>query len=179
VTHLLNALPVVQDGLKRPLQLVVAGDGAEREALQEQASRIVRKHSKIAIEFAGWQGDAGRARLFAGADALVVPSIWPEPFGLVGLEAAAAGVPAVAFATGGIPEWLQDGENGCLAPARGASSDLLAAAILRCVGSPEELRRLSDGARRSSAAWTLGRHVAALDSLFQHVAHPAARVRAS
>ncbi len=179
VTHLLTALPAVQRGLKRPLQLIVAGDGAERASLEEQAARIGRTHSGIAIQFAGWQGESGRARLFAEADALVVPSIWPEPFGLVGLEAAAAGVPAVAFATGGIPEWLHDGENGCLAPARGASPDLLAAAILRCVGTPAELRRLSEGARRSSSAWTLGRHVAALDGLFQQVARPAARSIAS
>jgi len=98
---------------------------------------------------------------------------------LVGLEAAAAGVPAVAFATGGIPEWLHDGENGCLAPPRGASPALLAQAILRCVGTPDELRRLSDGARRSSAAWTLSRHVAGLDALFERVAPRAARSRAS
>ena len=179
VMHLLDALPVVWRALKRPLHVTVAGDGAERQTLEEQAARIIRAHAGITVQFAGWQGDSGRARLFAEADALVVPSIWPEPFGLVGLEAAAAGVPAVAFATGGIPEWLHDGENGCLAPARGASSDLLAAAIIRCIGIPGELRRLSDGARRSSAAWTLGRHVAALDALFQRLARPAARSLAS
>ena len=179
VKHLLNALPIVASGVKGPLQLIIAGDGAERPALEDQAADIVRVHPRIDVQFSGWQGDEGRARLFAGADALVVPSIWPEPFGLVGLEAAAAGVPAVAFATGGIPEWLHDGENGCLAPARGASSDLLANAIIRCVGTPGELRRLSDGARRSSAAWTLSRHVAGLQTLFELVAHPAARSRAS
>ncbi|MDQ3419540.1 MAG: glycosyltransferase family 4 protein [Acidobacteriota bacterium] len=179
VRHLLEALAVVSGVSKRPLRLIVAGDGAERQALEQQAADIVRSHPQIQIQFAGWQGDEGRARLFAEADALVVPSIWPEPFGLVGLEAAAAGVPAVAFATGGIPEWLHDGENGCLAPARGARPELLAHAILRCVGTPDELRRLSDGARRSSAAWTLSRHVAGLDALFERLAPRAARSRAS
>lgn len=179
VKYLLDALQRVSTGLMRPLQLIVAGDGAQRQALAEQAAQIVRTNPRIDIQFPGWQDDERRARLFAEADALVVPSIWPEPFGLVGLEAAAAGVPAVAFASGGIPEWLRDGENGCLAPARGARVDLLAKAILRCVGTPEELRRLSDGARRSSAEWTLSRHVAGLNSLFELVAHPAARSRAS
>lgn len=179
VPHLLDALPVVGDSLERPLHLTVAGDGVERRTLEDHAARIVRAHTGITIQFSGWQGDSGRARMFAEADALVVPSIWPEPFGLVGLEAAAAGVPAVAFATGGIPEWLHDGENGCLAPARGANSNLLAAAILRCVGTPAGLRRLSDGARRSSAAWTIGRHVAALDALFESVAPSGARSLAS
>ena len=48
-------------------------------------------------------------------DLLVVPSVWPEPFGLVGPEAAHHGVPSAAFAVGGIPEWLVDGVSGHLA----------------------------------------------------------------
>ena len=47
---------------------------------------------------------------------LVVPSVWPEPFGSVGMAAARCGVPAAAFAVGGIPQWLHDGVNGHLAP---------------------------------------------------------------
>ena len=49
------------------------------------------------------------------ADLLVVPSLWPEPYGLVGPEAAAASVPALAFDVGGIREWLIDSETGRLA----------------------------------------------------------------
>lgn len=179
VDRLLAALPTVSGTSKRPVHLTIAGDGAERAAFEKQAADIVRRNPQITIQFAGWQGDQGRAGLLSEADALIVPSIWPEPFGLVGLEAAAVGVPAVAFATGGIPEWLHDGENGCLAPARGASPERLAQAILRCVGTPDELRRMSEGARRSSAAWTLSRHIAGLDALFELVAPRAVRSRAS
>ena len=52
----------------------------------------------------------------ASADLLVVPSLWPEPFGLVGLEGARSRLPAAAFAVGGIPDWLRSGVNGYLAP---------------------------------------------------------------
>ena len=48
---------------------------------------------------------------------LVVPSRWPEPFGMVGIEAMARGRPVVAFANGGIPDWLDDGNTGFLVPA--------------------------------------------------------------
>ena len=58
--------------------------------------------------------DAVRA-LLASAGLLVVPSLWPEPFGLVGFEAAAHGVPVAGFRVGGIPEWLIDGVTGHLA----------------------------------------------------------------
>ncbi|MBN1551766.1 glycosyltransferase family 4 protein, partial [bacterium] len=44
------------------------------------------------------------------------PSIYPEPFGIVGLEAMAAGRPVVAFDVGGVREWLKTGINGYCAP---------------------------------------------------------------
>ena len=93
-----------------------------------------------------------------------MPSLWPEPFGLVGLEAGSAGVPAVAFASGGIPEWLHDDVNGCLAPADGQPASL-AESIARCVATPETLARLSAGARRLAAARTIDCHMAGLDAV--------------
>lgn len=174
VARLLTALRPVADRLQRPVRLVVAGDGSERHALEAYASIIRAAEPRIDIHFSGWQDEPARQRLLADTDALVVPSLWPEPFGLVGLEAAAAGVPAIAFATGGIPEWLSDGENGCLAPSLGARPDLLTDAILRCVGTPAALARLSAGARRMAAEWTLDRHIACLQDVFDGAIHPAA-----
>jgi glycosyltransferase involved in cell wall biosynthesis len=163
VRQLLDALGPLAERLARPVSLVVAGDGGEREALEAYAGSLFAFDGRVQVRFTGWQVQSGRARLLAEADALVVPSVWPEPFGLVGLEAAAAGVPAVAFAVGGVPEWLRDGENGCLAPAEGARPALLAEAIARCVSSPGDLARLSAGARAVAAQWSIERHVTMLD----------------
>ena len=49
---------------------------------------------------------------------VVVPSTWPEPFGMVGIEAMAYGKPVIAFDVGGISEWLKDGETGFLVKLR-------------------------------------------------------------
>ena len=55
----------------------------------------------------GWLNGDERWRALAEATLLAIPSSWPEPFGLVGLEAGALGIPAVAFDVGGIREWLR------------------------------------------------------------------------
>jgi glycosyltransferase involved in cell wall biosynthesis len=103
--------------------------------------------------------------VLAETDALVVPSLWPEPFGLVGLEAAAAGVPAVAFATGGIPDWLRDGQTGCLAKAAGARPEALADAVVRCVGDRAVLAMLAAHASAFARESTIGRHFGQLDAV--------------
>ena len=73
---------------------------------------------------------------------LVVPSLWPEPFGLVGLEAARHRLPVAAFAVGGIPDWLRPGVNGYLAPGDPPTPGGLADAIIACLKDPETHARL-------------------------------------
>lgn len=172
VDRLLDALPLVVSRLG-PVSLTVAGDGAERPALEAQARRAGRRDPRVAVRFAGWQQPDGLARLLAESDAIVVPSLWPEPFGLVGLEAAAAGVPAVAFASGGIVDWLKDDVTGCLAPAAGARPEALADAIVRCVGNRDVRARLAQGARERASHLTVERHLAALDGVLSKAARAA------
>jgi type III pantothenate kinase len=86
------------------------------------------------VRFTGWL-DAGQlAQQLADASVVVVPSLWPEPFGLVGIEALAAGRPVVASATGGIGDWLEDGVSGLSVPPGDAG--LLAAALNELLADP-------------------------------------------
>ena len=92
---------------------------------------------------------------------MVVPSIWPEPFGLVGIEALAAGRPVVASATGGIVDWLQDGVNG-LAVAPG-SPRALASALNELLADPARQQTMGAAGKRMVAErFTPERHVSAL-----------------
>ncbi len=100
------------------------------------------------------------------ADLLVVPSLWPEPLGLVGLEAASYGVPALAFDSGGIREWLIDGETGRLVTGQ-PSSGALASALEDCLREPDRLKRWGRSAARSAGARTAAAHVSALEQVFQ------------
>jgi starch synthase len=72
--------------------------------------------------------------------ALVVPSVWEEPLGLVVLEAMACGVPVVATAVGGIPEIVQHDRNGLLVEPGDAAA--LARTLSLVLGDPALRQRL-------------------------------------
>ena len=64
------------------------------------------------VEFLGELGDADKGELLRGARALLFPIDWPEPFGLVMIEAMACGTPTIAWPNGSVPEVLEDGVTG-------------------------------------------------------------------
>jgi len=66
------------------------------------------------VEFVGEVGDRGKQALLGDARALLFPIDWPEPFGLVLLEAMACGTPVIAYRRGSVPEILEDGVTGFL-----------------------------------------------------------------
>jgi glycosyltransferase involved in cell wall biosynthesis len=91
------------------------------------------------VEFAGWTENVGA--FLAGVDLLVVPSQPIDNIPRVILEAFAAGVPVLAFASGAIPELILHGETGLLLDR--PSPESLAAAILSAAGNGELLNRIA------------------------------------
>lgn len=127
--------------------LAVAGDGPDRPRLEALASEL-----GVAARFLGWVDADRRAALLRGARVLAVPSLWPEAFGIVGVEALGAGVPVVASEVGGIPSWLEEGKGGLLVTPGDVGA--LEAALRRVLGEPGLAEALShagpDAARRFS-----------------------------
>lgn len=141
---------------ERP-QLVIAGEGAgERASTDAQAKR-----NRIAPEWHGRLAPEALRAAIDAADMVALPSLWPEPFGLVGIEAQARGRPAVAYRTGGIPEWI-DGAG--FAVPRG-DERALAAAIRRLL-QDREWERCADAARRAAERYRLGPHCDHLQQVF-------------
>lgn len=91
------------------IKLVIAGEGIYESEIKSLANseRYV---------FAGHQDRDDLFRLYKGCLALLVPSIWAEPFGIVGIEAMSCERPVIAFNVGGVNEWLSDGVNGFIVP---------------------------------------------------------------
>jgi glycosyltransferase involved in cell wall biosynthesis len=94
-------------------ECLIFGDGHHR-AYCEELSRKLGLADRV--KFKGYVPPAELQKFYEDASLAVVSSVWPEPFGAVGLEAMRHGLPVVAFAAGGISEWLFDGQNGFLVP---------------------------------------------------------------
>jgi glycosyltransferase involved in cell wall biosynthesis len=134
---------------ERPL-LVVAGKG-ERE---EREARADAARLGIDVE---WRGYVGADELRAAIDtawAVAVPSLWPEPFGLVGIEAQARGRPAVAYAVGGIGDWI---EGAGYAVKRGDEAAL--AQAIAAIFEPARWPGLAQAARARAERYRLHTHV--------------------
>lgn len=107
VHDLLRAMPKLRR--RHPgIRLVIAGTGPHDSALRDLARSLRLGRS---VRFAGFVGEEDLAALAAAADCAVVPSIY-EPFGLVALEAAAAGTPLVVADVGGLREFVEHGITG-------------------------------------------------------------------
>ena len=165
----IDALEKVRAFLDLPLRATFAGDGPERGVWERQAKRVQASTQGVDIEFVGWMNGHELESLWAHHDLLVVPSLWPEPFGQVGIEAGSRGVPVAAFAVGGIPDWLTDGVNGHLAPGDPPTAAGLAEAIIRCLRDPDAHARLSRGALEMARRFNTRSHLAALLEVFGKV----------
>jgi glycosyltransferase involved in cell wall biosynthesis len=98
----------------------------------------VEPHLDGDVEYVGEAGADAKRELYRGARALLMPIRWPEPFGLVMVEALACGTPVIAFPEGSAPEVVEDGRCGFVVD----DEDAMAAAVGR-LGEidPAECRR--------------------------------------
>ena len=99
--------------VKVPIHLDIAGVGNQE---QEQTIRRLAERLELMnkITFHGWVNEAKAIQLLQRSRALVFPSVWHEPAGIVSLEAAAAGRAVIASSVGGIPEYTGRLQNALL-----------------------------------------------------------------
>lgn len=149
----IEALALLRSARHRRARLVVIGPedpayGAEMRRLAE------RRGVADAVSWVGQRTPEQSAQALASAHALIVPSVWDEPFPLVTIEGALARVPLVASDVGGIGEGMHDEEHALLF-ARGDSA-AAAAALSRVLEDPEATAERVVRARERAEAFRIG-----------------------
>jgi glycosyltransferase involved in cell wall biosynthesis len=94
-----------------PLKIAAKVDNADKAYFDETIRPLIKGSG---VEFIGEVNDSEKQAFLGGASALLFPIDWPEPFGLVQIEAMACGTPVVAFRRGSVPEVIDEGVTGCM-----------------------------------------------------------------
>jgi glycosyltransferase involved in cell wall biosynthesis len=98
-----------------PLKIAAKIDKVDEAYWRETIQPMVARHRNV--EYIGEIGEAEKGAFLGDAAALLFPIDWPEPFGLVMIEAMACGTPVIAFRGGSVPEVIEDGVSGFIVDA--------------------------------------------------------------
>jgi glycosyltransferase involved in cell wall biosynthesis len=144
-------------------KLIIVGEGPALKSLKSlvQALDISEK-----VTFPGWLPRERLSEFYQNCTLVVIPSIAPESFGMVGIEAMSYGKPVVAFDMGGVSEWLYDGETGFLLTPRDEAG--LREKINTLIDRPELAEQMGGKARKAVIKkFSPKRHVERLLSVFK------------
>jgi hypothetical protein len=160
VEPLLEALAA----LRVPFEARIVGEGPDRARFESRRSDLGLEDR---VEFAGAVSHDQVPEALSRARVVAVPSMWNEPFGIVGLEAMACGRPVVAFDVGAVGEWLIPGETGLLVD-RGDVNGL-SLALQRLLEDDALADRLgAAGRRRAITAFGQAAHLESLQQIYEH-----------
>ena len=147
VQYLIEAMAIVHQQMP-DVKLVIVGDGVERARLEELAEKL---NLNGCIQFAGQVPQESIPRLMHQADVFALSSL-SESFGIVNLEAMAAGLPIVATNVGGIPDIVEEGVNGFLINAK--NPEEIAERVLILLQNDEMREEISANNREKAELYT-------------------------
>jgi len=154
---------------KAGLRLKIAAkvDNADKKYWEQEIKPLI--DASPWVEFIGEINDAQKPAFLSGAHALLFPIDWPEPFGLVMIEAMACGTPVIAFNRGSVPEVIDHGVSGFIVEDEDAA-----------VAATKHLHELDRAKVRATfdRRWTARRMAEDYLEVYQELAHPIRRLRA-
>ena len=134
-----------------PIRIAAKVDNADRDYWEQKIEPML---DHPLVTFIGEIGDADKNDFIGNARALLTPIDWPEPFGLVIIEALACGTPVIAYGHGSVPELLDDGETGFI-----VHDQAQAIAAARAVGRLDRRACRATFERRFAAPVMAGQYV--------------------
>lgn len=159
--------------IKGPASLEIVGGGDYLQDLRRKAEGVPHRH---AVQFTEWVPREALQETYGRARVVAFPSIAPETFGIVGIEAMAHGLPVVGFDVGGVSDWLTDGETGALVPRKDIPA--LAEALDRYLSDPElAIQHGQAGRERVRQSFLPEHHFSRLSEVLEEVAGAPSPVR--
>jgi glycosyltransferase involved in cell wall biosynthesis len=147
----------------RCIHLDIAGDGYIRSKMERLSKELGLSDR---VTWHGWCNQEQLDALYQQCFALIFPSVWPEPAGLVTLEAYAHYRPVIASSVGGIPEYISNGKTGILVPPHDRKS--LAAAINELATNYQKARTIGEqGHSLLLEKFNLDFHVKGLQKIYE------------
>jgi len=143
------------------VQLEIVGDGSLLEKLEELSENLGISNS---VKFFGKFADV--IPFYKRMDIFILPSIY-EGFGIVLLEAMAAGVPVIATNVDGITEVVIDGESGILIPPK--NPEVIADAVFKIIENPHLAKSLVNEAFKRSEMFDIKEHVMKIDNFYRNL----------
>jgi len=120
----------------------IVGDGIDTNYFKS----LIPEHLKEKIIFHGWKAYSDVHKMMLKCYLLVFPSIYPEAFGISGIEAMMRAKPVVGFDVGGVSTWLKDGESGFLVPTK--NEDTLVSKIEILINDTQQYKKIANNSRR-------------------------------
>jgi glycosyltransferase involved in cell wall biosynthesis len=160
VDYLLRALPAVIDRFP-DTKLQIAGDGGERSNLEALAKKLGLRQC---VEFLGQLNRGQLEKLYQDASVVVMPSVYPEAFGKIGIEAMSVGRSVIATNVGGISDWLKDRENGFLVAPE--DSQAIARSICALFSDPAMYLRMALSGRKTAEEFDLQNYVRKIEKKY-------------
>jgi glycosyltransferase involved in cell wall biosynthesis len=152
--------------VRTPFECFIYGEGNQRAWCERLSCRLGLSGR---VFFRGYVPPKELEASYRQASIAVMSSVWPEPFGAVGLEAMRHGLPVIAFDAGGIREWLIDGHNGRLVPWMDRAA--FAARIEELLSDKALARKLGEQGRATVAgSYGFPKYIDGLGNMFARLA---------
>jgi glycosyltransferase involved in cell wall biosynthesis len=134
-------------------KLSIVGEGNYKVDLSKKVKQLDLEKK---VRFVPWLRTDKIHTSYESADIVLMPSIWPESFGKVGVEAMSVGRPVIASRVGGIPEWLQDTKTGFLVEP--GNSEKIAEKVILLFTDRKLLRRMGKEASIKAQLFSIEKH---------------------
>ncbi len=163
VEFLIQAIPFITK-LFPQTTLTIIGEGQNKENLVHLTKDL---HLEQHIHFIGWVKHEDLERYYQKASIVVIPSIWPENFGLVILEAMGAGRPVIGTNVGGISETIVDGVNGYLVKPQ--SPEQIAEKVIQLFSDEDLLKAFGQNARKKAEEFSIEKYAGNLVHIYEQI----------